>query len=131
MLLARSVAAVAIGGAIGTAARAVLQEALPDGWMLLAINALGSALLGVSVAALADAPAWLRHGIGAGVLGGFTSFSAVALASVVAATADGGWTTLASALPGLALAIGMLVVCLLAAWGGLALGRRVPRGRTA
>ena len=127
----RSIAAVLVGGALGTAARALLQEAVPDWWMLLAINAVGSALLGVSVAALADAPAWLRHGIGAGVLGGFTTFSAVALARVAAAAAGGGWAAVIPALPGIALAIGMLAGCLLAAWGGLVLGRRIARGRAA
>ena len=127
----RSIAAVLVGGALGTTARALLQEAVPDWWMLLAINAAGSALLGVSVAALADAPAWLRHGIGAGVLGGFTTFSAVALASVAATAAGGGWAAVIPALPGIALAIGMLAGCLLAAWGGLVLGRRIARGRAA
>ncbi|GEK79283.1 CrcB family protein [Agrococcus baldri] len=130
-MLLRSVAAVLVGGALGTTARALLQLAVPEWWMLLAINAVGSALLGVAVAALADAPAWVRHGIGAGLLGGFTSFSAVAVASVVAAAASSGWPTLIPALPGIALALGMLVACLLAAWAGLALGHRLAKGRAA
>lgn len=131
MLLLRSVLAVLIGGALGTAARALLQEAIGEWWLLLAVNALGSALLGISVAALADAPAWLRHGIGAGILGGFTTFSAVAVASVTAFGTSGGWSTIVPALPGIALAVAMLVACLLAAWGGLALGHRLAKGRAA
>lgn len=131
MRLLASLAAVAVGGALGTAARALLQQAVPDAWMLLCINALGSALLGLAVAALADAPAWLRHGLGAGVLGGFTTFSAVAVASISATGAGGGWATLVPALPGIAIAVGMLVASLLAAWAGLALGRRLAKGRAA
>ena len=131
VLLLRSVLAVLVGGALGTAARALLQEAVPEWWLLLAINAAGSAALGVSVAAIADAPAWLRHGLGAGLLGGFTSFSAVALASVTAAAASGGLSTVVPALPGILLALAMLGACLLAAWAGLALGHRLAKGRAA
>lgn len=130
-MLLHSVLAVLIGGALGTGTRAVLQEAIPEWWLLLVVNALGSALLGISVAALADAPAWLRHGIGAGFLGGFTTFSAVAVASVTASASTGGFATIVPALPGLLLAVSMLAVCLLTAWGGLTLGRRLARGEAA
>lgn len=129
--LARSVLAVAVGGALGTAARALLEAAIADWWALFAVNALGSALLGLSVAALAGAPDWVRHGIGAGLLGGFTTFSAVAVASVSASGASGGWPTLVPALPGIALAVGMLLASMLAAWAGLALGRRLAAKRAA
>jgi CrcB protein len=131
VLLARSVLAVAIGGAIGTAARALLEAAIADWWALFAVNALGSALLGVAVAALAGAPDWLRHGLGAGLLGGFTTFSAIAVASVSAGAASDGWPAVVPALPGIALAVGMLVASLLAAWAGLVLGRRLARERAA
>lgn len=130
-MLLRSVLAVLVGGALGTAARALLQEAVAEWWLLLAVNAVGSALLGISIAALADAPAWLRHGLGAGVLGGFTTFSAVAVASVTAAASTGGFATVVPALPGILLALGMLVACLLSAWAGLELGRRLARGEAA
>lgn len=131
MRLALSVLAVFVGGALGTAARAMLHEAIGEWWLLFAVNAVGSAVLGVSVAALADAPAWLRHGIGAGFLGGFTTFSAVALASVTASASTGGFATIIPSLPGILLAAAMLVLCLLAAWGGLALGHRLAKGRAA
>jgi CrcB protein len=131
MRLARSVLAVAVGGALGTAARALLAAAIADWWALLAVNVLGCALLGVSIAALAGAPDWLRHGIGAGLLGGFTTFSAIAVASVSTSAASGGWTAVVPALPGIATAVGMLLACLLAASAGLALGRRLARGRAA
>lgn len=129
-MLLRSVLAVLAGGTLGTAARALLQASIPDWWLLLAINAAGSLLLGVSVAALADAPAWLRHGLGAGVLGGFTTFSAVAVASV-AADAGAGGATIELALPGVLGAVAMLAASLLGAWAGLALGRRLARGEAA
>lgn len=129
--LLRSVLAVAVGGALGTAARALLETWLDEWWVLLAVNASGSALLGVAVGALATAPAWLRHGIGAGVLGGFTTFSAVALASVSAGAGSGGWPAVIPALPGIAIALGMLAVTLAAAWAGLALGRRIAQRRAA
>ncbi|WP_347755826.1 CrcB family protein [Agrococcus sp. ProA11] len=130
-MLLRSVLAVLAGGTLGTAARALLQASIPDWWLLLAINAVGSLLLGVSVAALADAPAWLRHGLGAGVLGGFTTFSAVAVASVAADASTGGITAVGLALPGILEALAMLAASLLGAWGGLVLGRRLVMGDAA
>lgn len=126
-----SALAVLVGGAIGTAARALLGEAVPDAWMLVAVNALGSFLLGVAAVAAADAPAWLRHGVGAGLLGGFTTFSAVALASVTATAGGGGWAAVVPALPGIALAAAHLVASLAAAWSGLAAGRGLRRRRAA
>lgn len=131
MRLLPSIVAVAVGGALGTAARALLEAAVPGGWALLLVNALGSLLLGVSAAALAGAPAWLRHGIGAGALGGFTTFSAVAVASISASASSGGWATLVPALPGIAVALGMLLASLAAAWAGLGIGRRLARRRAA
>ncbi|MCR8671049.1 CrcB family protein [Agrococcus sp. HG114] len=129
MPLLPSIVAVAIGGAIGTAARAVLEASIEQGWALLLVNALGSGLLGLSVAALADAPAWLRHGAGAGVLGGFTTFSGVAVASVALSAAGAGWSAVVPALPGIAFALAALLSALAAAWAGLALGRRLARSR--
>lgn len=130
-MLLRSALAVLLGGAVGTAARALLQAAIPEWWLLLAINALGSLLLGVSVAAFADAPAWLRHGLGAGVLGGFTTFSAVAVASVMADAAAGGVASVELAVPGVLAAVVVLAASLLGAWAGLAVGRRMARGEAA
>lgn len=130
-MLLRSALAVLLGGAVGTAARALLQATVPEWWLLLAINTLGSLLLGVSVAAFADAPAWLRHGLGAGVLGGFTTFSAVAVASVTTDAAAGGVASVELAVPGVLAAVAMLAGALLGAWAGLALGRRLARGDAA
>ncbi|WAC67292.1 CrcB family protein [Agrococcus sp. SL85] len=129
MPLVASALAVLVGGMLGTAARAALDAAIADWWSLLLINVSGSLLLGASTAALAAAPAWLRHGVGAGVLGGFTTFSAVAIASVAAGASSGGVAMLVPALPGIAIALGQLAACLAAAWAGLTLGRRIARAR--
>ncbi|WP_306233120.1 fluoride efflux transporter FluC [Agrococcus beijingensis] len=130
MQLLASAVAVALGGALGSLARALLEASIAHGWALLLVNALGSFALGLSTAALAGAPAWLRHGIGAGLLGGFTTFSAVALASAIAG-AGGSAMLLIPALPGIALALGMLAAGLLAAWAGLHAGRALARKRSA
>ncbi|MFI7481826.1 fluoride efflux transporter FluC [Kocuria sp. M1R5S2] len=83
------VLAVGLGGALGTAARHGLSVAVPavDGWPVatLAANLLGAFLLGLLLEALVVRGAetsrgtLLRLGAGTGVLGGFTTFSALAL----------------------------------------------------
>lgn len=89
---------------------------------LLAINVLGSGLLGVLVGAIPDRRAWLRPFAGTGVLGGFTTFSA-AIATTVGLADDGA----------LLAPVGYLTVSLLAsvlaAGVGLALGETVRRRR--
>lgn len=83
--------AVAIGGALGAAARH-LTAGLVDPWLAaafpagtLTVNVLGSFLMGVFIEATAlvwsPSPA-LRAMIAVGVLGAFTTFSAFALDSV-------------------------------------------------
>ena len=81
--------AVALGGALGTGARHGLALALPavGGWPLatLAGNLVGSFLLGILLESLLrrgeETPRrlLLRLGLGTGVLGGFTTFSSLAL----------------------------------------------------
>lgn len=66
---------IALGAAVGALARYELSSVFAGVWVLLCINIIGSALLG-----LLSPPAWL----GTGFLGGFTSFStftAILLAS--------------------------------------------------
>lgn len=116
--------AVLLGGAVGTGLRLALDALVPhadDGfpWSTLVINVSGAFALAVLVARLWPiAPEWLRAGLGAGVLGSFTTFSAVAVSLVSLADA-GAW---ADAAVFLALTI---VAGLGAAWGGLAFGRRL------
>ena len=78
----RRVLLVAFGGTIGTAARLGLGLAIPDqgGFpvAVLVANILGAFLIGVVAARLA-ASTDLRLLLGTGVLGGFTTYSALAV----------------------------------------------------
>ena len=78
--------AVALGGAAGSVARwqmsAWLRTQAPAfPWGTLAVNVLGSFAIGFVAGwfALRPAPEWLRLGLIAGVLGGYTTFSAFSL----------------------------------------------------
>ncbi|NTV40176.1 MAG: CrcB family protein [Demequinaceae bacterium] len=71
-----------VGATAGGAARLGIDQALDLGawsWDIVAINLIGSALLGALMGwfAVHDAPWWIP-GLGAGVLGGFTTFSSMA-----------------------------------------------------
>lgn len=77
----RHVVAVAAGGAVGATARYAALQAQPDGaafpWTTFAINVVGSALLaGLLLLPLARRSSVVAAGLGPGVLGGFTTFSA-------------------------------------------------------
>ena len=84
MSAARDLAAVMVGGSLGGAARIAVSETVPAlggpvPWDLLAINVLGSLALGAAVAfsrARGGLP-WFPA-VGPGLLGGFTTFSAIA-----------------------------------------------------
>jgi CrcB protein len=80
---------VALGGMVGTTGRYLLSEAVPShgGWPVATFvaNVLGSFLLGALLEALLrrgrESPRGraVRLGVGTGVLGGFTTFSSLAL----------------------------------------------------
>ena len=81
--LARLLPAVAAAGALGALARAGLGEAVPvaPGRLpvaTLAVNLLGCLLLGLLVARCRDGH-WARPVLGTGLLGGFTTWSALAV----------------------------------------------------
>jgi CrcB protein len=85
----------ALGGALGALARWAVAEALPsaDGWPwdTLLVNLTGCFLLGAllaGVAARSPEPSWARPFLGAGVLGGYTTYSAFAV-EVVGMVDDG------------------------------------------
>jgi CrcB protein len=135
---AASWAAVAGGAIIGGSARYGLDHAIPhpiDGfpWSTFLINIIGSFALGWLAAAVWEqVPEWVRAGLGAGVLGAFTTFSAVAVSAV--AIAEGGPLTggPGSVEPGdFALAalvvLANVVAGILAAILGTVLGRRGRR----
>lgn len=75
-------AAVAVGGALGTAARYGITLVWPSPWAIFAINIAGCAAIGALVELLGgmSAPHRLaRPFFGTGVLGGFTTFSTYAV----------------------------------------------------
>lgn len=82
------VLAVLAGGVVGTALRLTVDLALPHGGAdfpigTFLINLVGSFALGVLVARVwPAAPEWLRVGLGPGLLGSFTTFSALAVSAV-------------------------------------------------
>ncbi|GAB3545699.1 hypothetical protein GCM10027404_04690 [Arthrobacter tumbae] len=109
--------AVALGGFGGTEARYLLGLLVPEQpgafpWTTLLINVGGSFLLGWLTALWAATrwPRWLRAGLGPGLLGSFTTFSAVSLAAV---------TEPALLVPyvGLSLALGVAAAAAGIAWG--------------
>lgn len=116
--------AVFFGGLIGTALRVLLDLAVAhdlDEFALstLLVNVVGSFVLGVLVAALwSRVPGWVRVGLGPGILGSFTTFSALAV-SVVALAQSG---DLVAAVLTIVLSIGL---GMLAAWAGLTLRARL------
>jgi len=116
--------AVVLGGILGTGLRLSLDAlVVPDSafpWATLLINVVGSFALGFLVARVwPSAPAWLRAGLGTGLLGSFTTFSAVVVGLLTLTAA--GMT---------ALAVIYLAVSLLGGWAaallGIRLGARAP-----
>jgi len=120
--------AVFLGGMVGTGLRLGIDQALPHvdtafPASTLIANTVGALVLGWLVAGLwtrPGLPQWLKAAVGAGVLGSFTTYSAV-MVSLVALSAAGfpalGWVYLAATL---LLGFG-------AATLGLSLGNRLRR----
>lgn len=111
------------GGAAGGLTRALLvtQEGGGAPWLTWAVNVVGAFALGLLLAAWVRpgrAPTWARPLLGTGLLGGFTTFSAVAHA-VDRLVADGDVLLAAGYL------VATLVVGVLAAHAGLVVGARV------
>lgn len=116
--------AVFVGGLIGTTLRVLIDLALPHDLTAFAVSTLlvnisGAFVLGLLVAALwPRVPGWVRVGLGPGILGSFTTFSALAV-SVVALAQNG---DVVGAVLSIVLSIGF---GMLAAWAGLTLGARL------
>lgn len=115
---------VIVGGAIGVALRALLVVPLSIGThplvvpvVTLAINVLGSLLLGVIVGALDDRRPLLRLFLGTGMMGGFTTYSAFAVHVVT--------TSSAAPIVGLGLIALSVFGGVVAATAGLMAGRRL------
>ena len=117
----RDLLAVVIGGLLGTGARFAVDGVLLHQddqfpFSTLIVNVLGAFALGYLVARVwPTAPSWLRAGLGVGLLGSFTTFSAAAV-SLVSLTAAGEW------MPALAYLVSTVILGLAAAWLGLRVG---------
>jgi CrcB protein len=113
----RNLIAAFLGGAAGTALRLGLDAILVHHddqfpWSTLIINIVGSFALAVLASRLWPvAPTWLRVGLGPGLVGGFTTFSAVMVSMVTLAASNE-----------IVLALVYLVVTLVFGFGAAALG---------
>lgn len=91
-----SLGAAIVGGAVGTALRLLFDALIPQPpgaipVVTVVVNIVGSGVLGLLVGRLwGRVPEWARVGLGPGLLGSFTTFSAVAVTTVelVAAGSD-------------------------------------------
>lgn len=118
--------AVALGGAVGSLARYALglwlRLAVPAFPLAtLTVNALGGLCIGLVFAFTAsriDVPEWLRIGLITGVLGGFTTFSAFSLETLMLWREGQGALALANIALNLLLS---LAACALGLWLGRSL----------
>jgi fluoride exporter len=117
------VLAVVLGGVVGTGLRIGLDALIRHDdttfpWSTLLINIVGSFVLGLLVARVWPvAPAWARAGLGAGLMGSFTTFSAFAVSLVTLTRSGMTWLALVYLLVS-------VVAGFAAAWLGLRFGRR-------
>jgi fluoride exporter len=113
--------AVALGGAAGSLARFYTVVALKRAdallpWGTLLVNVLGSFLIGAVWAwclARPDTPEWVRVGLMTGVLGGYTTLSAVSLETVLLLESGAYWHAGANIAANVGLGV---LACLAALW---------------
>jgi fluoride exporter len=129
-----AVALVALGGAAGTAARVAITLAVPSMGAFpvatFAINVVGAFLLGMLLEVLArrgpDAGRLrrIRLLLGTGFLGGFTTYSALAIDTAkLTSSADTGTA--------LAYSVGTILIGGVATWAGIVIGTRLAGRRMA
>jgi CrcB protein len=122
----RSLLAVFLGGAVGTGLRLLVDATIIHNdsqfpLSTLIINVVGSLLLAILVSRFWPvAPEWLRAGLGPGVVGGFTTFSAVMLSMVTLAASNQ-----------IVLALAYLALTLVLGFGAAAFGFWIGRKRGA
>ncbi|MBM3670189.1 MAG: CrcB family protein [Actinobacteria bacterium] len=116
-----TLALVALGGALGALARAAVVSGFGEHpwWGTLAVNIVGCLAIGYLLVVLRGSPradAWMPFAV-TGVLGGFTTFSALALDTVVLLDTE---PATAAVYLGATLVVGLLAVPL----GEILAGRR-------
>lgn len=108
------------GGAIGVLARALIIAPVADPvaapWVTLGVNVAGSLILGVVVGWLGDRRPLARAFVGTGMMGGFTTYSAFAVATALGLTTP--WIAAG-------LAAASLIAGVAGALAGLFIGRRI------
>ena len=122
-------AAVAVGGGIGSVARYALSQAFPAGhgfpWTIFAVNVSGCLLLGILMIYLLEVwppRRFLRPFLAVGLIGGYTTFSTYAAGVLTLLT--GGAPALASAY-----ALTSVFAALAAVWVGIKAARAASRAR--
>ncbi len=122
----RALIAVFVGGAVGTSIRLLIDATLvhTDSQFPLStllINVVGSFALAILIARVWPVvPQWVRAALGPGLLGGFTTFSAV-MASMVTLAANGD----------IVLALVYIVLSLVLGFGAAAFGFWIGRRKNA
>lgn len=107
--------AIALGGALGSLARWAVEQAMPISptgwpWGTLTVNIVGALAIGVLAgwSRLRRSPPWVRPLLITGVLGGFTTVSALAVETAV--LVDAGRVAISVAYLGVTLAAGLVAV---------------------
>lgn len=131
-LLIANAGFVALGGAVGTLARFLLDGFIGDSAVggvsgvplgIFTINVVGAFLLGLLLEGLGPSERWRRTRLllGTGALGGFTTYSSLAVGTSVLA----GGPSSASIVVAAGYALATLVVGGLASWCGIVTGSRI------
>jgi fluoride exporter len=124
---AADLAAIAVGGGLGSVARYLLSAAFPAGsgfpWAIFAVNVSGCFLLGLLMVYLLEVwppRRYLRPFLAVGLLGGYTTFSTYAA---------GVMTLLTAHAPALAdaYALTSILAALVAVWTGMKIARAAAR----
>jgi fluoride exporter len=122
-------AAIAVGGGVGSVARYGLSQAFPAGhgfpWAIFAVNVSGCLLLGMLMVYLLEVwppRRYLRPLLAVGLIGGYTTFSTYAAGVMTLLT--GGAPALADAY-----ALTSIFAALAAVWAGMKAARAASRAR--
>ncbi|MEO7124335.1 MAG: CrcB family protein [Lacisediminihabitans sp.] len=123
----REFLAVAVGGMLGTGIRLLTDTLIPHEASsfpvsTLLVNVVGAFVLGVLVSSIwarPRTPNWVKAGVGTGILGSFTTFSALITSLLVEATLGMWWLAVVYL-------FASLVLGFAAAALGLRVGHRLP-----